>query len=60
MSNSQKDGSPVFQLHINGSAVTITFSSIETSDIKAIIRDILTESYEERLQDIVQAYIQPM
>ena len=51
MSKSQKDDSPVFQLHINGSAVTVKFSSIETTDIKARVRDILTEIYEERLQN---------
>ena len=60
MSNNQEDYNHVFKLHINGSAVTITFSNIETSDIKAIIRDILTESYEERLQNTVQKYMQPM
>lgn len=60
MSNNQKDDTPVFQLHINGLAVMITFSNIETPDIKARIRDILTESYEERLQDTIQKYTQPL
>ena len=60
MSKGQKDDSPVFQLHINGSTVTVTFSTSETPDIKARIRDILTESYEERIQNTVQKYMQPM
>ena len=58
MSKSQKDDSPVFQLNINGSAVTVTFSTSETPDIKARVRDILTESYEERIQNTVQTYMQ--
>ena len=57
MSKSQKDDSPVFQLYINGSVVTVTFSTCETPDIKAKVRDILTESYEERIQNTVQTYI---
>ena len=57
MSKSQKDDSPVFQLHINGSSVMVRFSNIETLDIKARIRDILTESYEERIQNNVQTYM---
>ena len=60
MNNNEKDDNPVLQFHINGSAVMITFSNIETSDIKAIIRDILTESYEERIQNTVQTYTQPL
>lgn len=57
MSKSQKDDSPVFQLNINGSAVTVTFSTSETPDIKARVRDILTESYGERVQNTVQTYM---
>ena len=60
MSKSQKDDSPVFQLNINGSVVTVTFSTSETPDIKARVRDILTESYEERIQNTVQTYMQPV
>ena len=60
MSNNQKDDSPVFQLHINGSAVTVTFSNIEMPDIIDRVRDILTESYEERIQKTVQTYKQPV
>ena len=60
MSKSQRDDSPVFQLNINGSAVTVTFSTSETPDIKARVRDILTESYEERVQNTVQTYMQPV
>lgn len=60
MSKSQKDDSPVFRLHINGSAVKVTFSTSETPDIKARVRDILTESYEERVQNTVQTYMQPV
>ncbi|MCM1412511.1 MAG: hypothetical protein NC305_18505, partial [Lachnospiraceae bacterium] len=40
--------SPVFRLSLKGAAVTVRFSDIETGDVKDRIRDILTESYEER------------
>ena len=42
--------SPVFQLCINGTAVTVM------PDVKTKVRDILTESYEERLWEKVQGY----
>ena len=60
MPENQEQTIPVFKLDISDTSVTITFSNIETPDIKARVRDILTESYEERLQDAVQKYIQPM
>lgn len=43
--------SPVFQLCINGTAVTVMFSESGMPDVKTKVRDILTESYEERLRN---------
>lgn len=60
MPENQEKTSPVFKLDINGTSVIVTFSSIETPDIKARVRDILTESYEERIQNTVQTYMQPV
>ena len=60
MPENQEQTIPVFKLDINGTSVMVTFSTIETTDIKAKIRDILTESYEERIQNTVQTYIQPV
>ena len=54
MSENQKNGSPVFWIDINGAVVTVRFSDTETADVKARVRDILTESYEERFQRTVQ------
>ena len=36
------------QLHINDSIVTVMFSRSEGLDVKGAVRDILTETYEER------------
>ena len=57
MPENQENPSPVFKLDINGTSVIVTFSSIETPDIKDRVRDILTESYEERVQNTVQTYM---
>lgn len=57
MPENQEKTNPVFQLDINGASVIVTFSSIEMPDIKARIRDILTKSYEERIQNTVQTYM---
>ena len=54
MSGIQKKESPVFRLDVNGAVVTVRFSDTETEDVKARVRDILTESYEERFQRTVQ------
>lgn len=59
MPENQEQTTPVFKLDISDTSVTITFSNIETPDIKARVRDILTESYEERIQNTVQEYVQP-
>ncbi len=45
-----QDSSPVFRFHLNGMPITIRFSDTESQNIKDRIRDILTESYEERIQ----------
>ncbi len=60
MSESSKNVSPVFRLNMNGAAVTVRFSDTETADVKARIRDILTESYEERFQRNIQECAQPV
>ena len=59
MPENQEQTIPVFKLDISDTSVTVTFSSVETPDIKAKVRDILTESYEERIQNTVQKYVQP-
>ncbi len=41
---------PVLQLHINGSAVVVMFGKKEGMDVKARVREILTEAYKERFQ----------
>lgn len=60
MSGNPKNGSPVFRLDINGTVVTVRFSDTETADVKARIRDILTESYEERFKRTIQECAQPV
>lgn len=54
---SQKSIAPVFRLDVSGKVVTVRFSETEAPDIKTRIRDILTESYEERFQRKVQECI---
>lgn len=41
---------PVITFHTADPSVTITFSKEESADVKAVILDILTEAYRERLQ----------
>ena len=60
MPENQEKTNPVFKLDINGTSVIVTFSTSETPDIKARVRDILMESYEERIQNTVQKYMQPI
>lgn len=52
--------SPVLRLNLKGAAVTVRFSDTETEDVKGRIRDILTESYEERFQRGIQECVQPL
>lgn len=60
MSENQKNKNPIFRIDINGAAVTVKFSDTETAGVKARIRDILTESYEERFQRNIQECAQPV
>ena len=60
MSENQKNENLIFKIDINGVAVTVRFSDTETVDVKARIRDILTESYEERFQRNIQECAQPV
>lgn len=51
MENVKAGRSPVMQLSLNSSAVTVMFSGSDSgTDIKGKVRDILTEAYEERFQ----------
>ena len=50
MGNRKKESGPVIRFHTDRSAVTITFTAEESADVKAVILDILTEVYRERLQ----------
>ena len=50
MGNRKRESAPVIQFHTDCSAVTLTFSEEESADVKAVILDILTEAYRERLQ----------
>lgn len=58
MSENNNSGNPVFRLDISGAAVMVRFSDTETADVKERIRDILTESYEERFQRSIQECVQ--
>lgn len=60
MAENQKEASPVFRLDVGGKPVTVRFSSTGASDVKNRIREILTESYGERLQDSIQACAEPV
>ncbi|MCM1193129.1 MAG: hypothetical protein NC305_14890 [Lachnospiraceae bacterium] len=60
MSEDKVNGSPVFRLNLKDAVVTVRFSDTETDDVKGRIRDILTESYEERLQRSIQGCAQPV
>lgn len=60
MYENQKNSGPVFRLDVNGTVVTVRFSETEMPDIKAKIRDILTESYEERFQRRIQERMEPV
>lgn len=60
MTENQRNSSPVFRFNINGSPITITFSDTESKDVKARVRDILTESYEERIQKRIQECAKPV
>jgi len=60
MSERKISSSPVLRLNLKGAAVTVRFSDTETDDVKGRIRDILTESYEERFQRGIQECAQPL
>ena len=50
MGNRKRECAPVIQFHTDNPAVTITFSEDKSVGVKAVILDILTEAYRERLQ----------
>ncbi len=60
MAENQKADSPVFRLDLGGKPVMIRFSSTGAADVKEKIREILTESYGERLQEGIQACAEPV
>ena len=50
MDNRREKRGPSFRIQVNDAAVTVTFSEKESTGLKELIRGILTEAYEERLQ----------
>ncbi len=50
MGNRKRESAPVIRFHTDDPVVTITFCEEESVDVKAVILDILTEAYRERLQ----------
>jgi len=58
MSERKISSSPVLRLNLKGAAVTVRFRDTEMEDVKGRIRDILTESYEERFQRGIQECVQ--
>ena len=50
MGNRNRESNPVIRFHTNRSTITITFSEEESIGVKAVILDILSEAYRERLQ----------
>jgi len=50
LENRKADENPVLQLRVNNSVVKVMFSRSDGMDVKNRVRDILTESYEERFQ----------
>lgn len=52
MENKEKESKhdPIIIFHTADPSVTITFSKEESVGVKAVILDILTEAYRERLQ----------
>lgn len=47
------DNTPVIQFQTDDSDITVTFSQEESVGVKAVILDILTEAYRERLQTVL-------
>lgn len=60
MADNQKNSSPVFRFSMDGLPITIMFSDTESKDVKTRVRDILTESYEERIQRRIQECAKPV
>lgn len=50
MGNRKGESTPVIRFHTDRSVVTLTFSEEESAGVRAVIIDILTETYRERLQ----------
>ena len=51
MEDGRENKNPVLRIRVNGSMVIVTFSKNESVGLKDQIRDILTESRGERLQN---------
>lgn len=51
MGNEQRetDNTPVIKFQTDDQVITITFSAEESTGVRALILDILTEAYRERL-----------
>lgn len=50
MEDRNGNNSPMLQICVNNSTVIVRFSRAENAGLKDLVRDILTEAYEERLQ----------
>lgn len=48
--NRKKESAPVIQFRTDSPTVTITFSQEESTGVRAVNLDILTEAYRDRLQ----------
>lgn len=46
----ETDHTPVIKFQTDNQVITITFSQEESTGVRALILDILTEAYRERLQ----------
>ena len=51
MDERREKKNPVLRVRVNNLTVIVTFSENENIGLKDRVRDILTEAYEERLQD---------
>ena len=50
LDNGREKSGLSFRIRVNDAAVIVTFSEKESTGLKELIRGILTEAYEERLQ----------
>ena len=51
MGRQQNQEKTAFHLYIDGNTVVVSFSEVESADVKGRLRDILTEAYQEQGQE---------